>query len=64
VAREWQLLHDALNLVARVRAEQGDAAAFRTHAATGHGRRLAVHRAPDADGAAGKVQTLAWTATT
>jgi hypothetical protein len=29
VAREWQWLHDALNLVARVRAEQGDAAAFR-----------------------------------
>jgi hypothetical protein len=29
VAREWQWLHDALNEVARVRAEQGDAAAFR-----------------------------------
>jgi hypothetical protein len=29
VAREWQWLHDALNAVARARAEQGDAAAFR-----------------------------------
>ena len=29
VAREWQWLHDALNEVARVRAEHGDAAAFR-----------------------------------
>jgi hypothetical protein len=29
VAREWQWLHDALNEVARARAEQGDAAAFR-----------------------------------
>jgi hypothetical protein len=29
VAREWQWLHDALNEVARVRAERGDAAAFR-----------------------------------
>jgi hypothetical protein len=29
VAREWQWLHDALNEIARVRAEQGDAAAFR-----------------------------------
>lgn len=29
VAREWQWLHDALNSVARARAEQGDAAAFR-----------------------------------
>ena len=29
VAREWQWLHDALNTVARVRAENGDAAAFR-----------------------------------
>lgn len=28
VAREWQWLHDALNTVARARAEQGDAAAF------------------------------------
>ena len=28
VAREWQWLHDALNSVARVRAEHGDAAAF------------------------------------
>ena len=28
VAREWQWLHDALNSVARARAEQGDAAAF------------------------------------
>ena len=27
--REWQWLHDALNVVARARAEQGDAAAFR-----------------------------------
>ena len=27
--REWQWLHDALNHVARVRAEQGDAQAFR-----------------------------------
>ena len=26
---EWQWLHDALNAVARARAEQGDAAAFR-----------------------------------
>ena len=29
VAREWQWLHDALNSVARARADQGDAAAFR-----------------------------------
>lgn len=29
VSREWQWLHDALNAVARARAEQGDAAAFR-----------------------------------
>jgi hypothetical protein len=29
VAREWQWLHDALNMVARVRTENGDAAAFR-----------------------------------
>ena len=29
VAREWQWLHDALNEVARVRAENGDADAFR-----------------------------------
>lgn len=29
VEREWQWLHDALNTVARVRAEQGDAQAFR-----------------------------------
>jgi hypothetical protein len=29
VAREWQWLHNALNEVARVRAEQGEAAAFR-----------------------------------
>jgi hypothetical protein len=29
VAREWQWLHDALNEVARVRADRGDAAAFR-----------------------------------
>jgi hypothetical protein len=29
VAREWQWLHDALNEVARARAEHGDAAAFR-----------------------------------
>jgi hypothetical protein len=29
VAREWQWLHDAPNEVARVRAERGDAAAFR-----------------------------------
>lgn len=28
VAREWQWLHDALNTVARARAEHGDAAAF------------------------------------
>lgn len=28
VAREWHWLHDALNTVARVRAENGDAAAF------------------------------------
>src|SRR5262245_57417677 len=28
-SREWQWLHDALNQVARARAEQGDAAAFR-----------------------------------
>lgn len=28
VAREWQWLHDALNTVARARAEDGDAAAF------------------------------------
>ena len=29
VEREWQWLHDALNQVARVRAENGDAHAFR-----------------------------------
>jgi hypothetical protein len=29
VAREWQWLHEALNTVARARAEHGDAAAFR-----------------------------------
>ena len=29
VAREWQWLHDALNAVARARAENGDAEAFR-----------------------------------
>lgn len=29
VGRMWGWLHDALNEVARVRAEQGDAAAFR-----------------------------------
>jgi hypothetical protein len=29
VAREWEWLNDALNTVARVRAENGDAAAFR-----------------------------------
>lgn len=28
VAREWQWLHDALNTVARARAEHGDATAF------------------------------------
>ena len=29
VGREWQWIYDALNTIARVRAEQGDAAAFR-----------------------------------
>ena len=29
VGREWQWLHDALNTIARVRAKQGDAHAFR-----------------------------------
>jgi hypothetical protein len=29
VEREWTWLHEALNTIARVRAEQGDAAAFR-----------------------------------
>jgi hypothetical protein len=29
VEREWRWLHDALNEVARVRAERGDAQAFR-----------------------------------
>jgi len=29
IGREWQWLHDALNAVARARAEQGDAQAFR-----------------------------------
>ncbi|MFM9847974.1 MAG: hypothetical protein ACKVP3_12540 [Hyphomicrobiaceae bacterium] len=29
VQREWTWLHTALNTIARVRAEQGDAAAFR-----------------------------------
>ena len=29
VAREWHWLHDALNVIARVRAAQGDAQAFR-----------------------------------
>jgi len=28
VAREWQWIHDALNTIARARAQQGDAAAF------------------------------------
>jgi hypothetical protein len=28
VAREWKWLHDALNTIARARAENGDAAAF------------------------------------
>lgn len=28
IEREWQWLHDALNVVARARAEQGDAEAF------------------------------------
>lgn len=28
IAREWQWLHDALNAVARARAEHGDATAF------------------------------------
>jgi hypothetical protein len=28
VEREWTWLHDAINTIARVRAEQGDAAAF------------------------------------
>jgi hypothetical protein len=29
IEQEWQWLHDTLNVVARARAEQGDAAAFR-----------------------------------
>jgi hypothetical protein len=29
IAREWQWLHDTLNEIARVRAEHGDAEAFR-----------------------------------
>jgi hypothetical protein len=29
VAREWHWLHDTLNKVARIKAEQGDAHAFR-----------------------------------
>jgi len=29
VEREWTWLHDSLNEIARARAEQGDAAAFR-----------------------------------
>ena len=29
IGREWQWLHDALNAVARARAENGDAHAFR-----------------------------------
>ena len=29
VGREWEWIHDALNTVARVRAEHGDAVAFR-----------------------------------
>ena len=29
IGREWQWLHDALNTVAKVRAEQGDVVAFR-----------------------------------
>lgn len=29
IEREWQWLHDAINTIARVRAEQGDAQAFR-----------------------------------
>ena len=29
VGREWQWIHDALNTIARVSAEQGDAQAFR-----------------------------------
>lgn len=29
LAREWQWLHDALHIIARARAEEADAAAFR-----------------------------------
>jgi hypothetical protein len=29
LAREWQWLHDALHVIARARADQADAAAFR-----------------------------------
>lgn len=29
VSREWQWIHEALNTIARARAEQGDAQAFR-----------------------------------
>src|ERR1700741_5060430 len=45
VAREWQWLHDALNIVARARAEHGDAAAFQTHAGPGDEGRSATRRA-------------------
>jgi hypothetical protein len=57
VAREWQWLHDALNLVARVRAEQG--APPRSALC---GSRPGARRAPGTDGAAGKAHTLTWTA--
>jgi hypothetical protein len=36
VAREWQWVHDALNAIARVKAEHGDAAAFRLMQTTGY----------------------------
>ena len=49
VAREWQWLNDALNEVAWVRAERGDAAAL-SDAAASHGGRAAPHRAPHEGG--------------
>ena len=48
VAREWQWLNDALNEVARVRAERGDAAVLPVTAAAGIRSRTAARRPSDA----------------
>jgi hypothetical protein len=46
VAREWQWLNETINEVARVRADQGDAAAFRLlqQQTMRVGQRLEAHR--------------------